>query len=66
MKLADDALVEILNIVTFGIAKGEDISELLRTIEFTPTDDMKLTLAESYVALAFDWKKLAGIDEDNG
>jgi len=64
MKLADDSLVEILSIVTFGLAKGEDISELLRTIEFTLTDDMKLHLAESYTALAFDWKKLTGATEE--
>lgn len=42
MKLSEDVLVEIIDIVRQGIAEGKDISELLRKMELGVEPDSEL------------------------
>ncbi len=47
MKLGDDVLVRIIEIVRVGIVDGVDISELLRGIDLLVDGSGKLALATS-------------------
>ncbi len=47
MKLADDALIRIIEIFRQGLMEGKDISDLLRELELEKTADDKLGVAFS-------------------
>ncbi len=58
MKLSDDVLLEIVDIVRKGIAFGEDISQMLRDLDLTcpclenndvEAEDQLLTLSTGYL-----------------
>ena len=42
MKLAEDVLVEIIDIVRQGLSEGKDISDLLRNMELSVEPDSEL------------------------
>lgn len=48
MKLADNALLEIIDIVREGISEGRDISQMLRDLDLSSTDDGRLGLSSTY------------------
>lgn len=47
MKLADDALIGIIEIFRQGLMENKDISELLRGLDLERTTDGKLGVASS-------------------
>ena len=49
MKLAPEALLEIVNILRTGLAEGKDVSQALRELDLVvdPTDPSQSTLALS-------------------
>lgn len=47
MKLADDALIRIIEILRQGLMEGKDISELLRSLELEQNPGGKLSVASS-------------------
>ena len=49
MKLNGDVLLEIVAIVSDGIASGTDVSEKLRNIELEESGAGGLSLSQSYV-----------------
>lgn len=49
MKLADDALVQIIDFLRQGLMDNKDVSELLRTLDLHPNTSGKLSIASSTV-----------------
>ena len=47
MKLADDALIRIIEIFRQGLMEGKDVSDLLRTLELEPDVQGKLAVSSS-------------------
>jgi hypothetical protein len=48
MKLADEVLVEIVDIVRTGLVEQKDISDLLRDLDLQVDKDQKLVLTEAF------------------
>lgn len=54
MKLSEEVLVEIIDIVRQGIAEGKDISELLRAM------DLVVTFGENKIGLSLEYLRTKG------
>jgi hypothetical protein len=52
MKLADDALIRVIEILRQGLMEGKDVSELLRELDLEPNSQGKLGVASG---AAGDW-----------
>lgn len=48
MKLAEDSLIEIVDIVREGLVEGKDISQMLRDLDLSTTIDGRLGLSKTY------------------
>lgn len=60
MKLADNALIRIIEILRQGLMENKDISDLLRTLELEPDADGKLSVSSQNT----DWTATGASDAD--
>ena len=51
LKLSDEVLAQIINILQFALMSGTDIGDLLRQVRFNGNDDNELVLTEEYVEI---------------
>lgn len=60
MKLADNALIRIIEILRQGLMENKDISDLLRTLELEPDAEGKLSVSSQ----STDWTAAGTSDAD--
>lgn len=61
MKLGEDVLLEIIDIVRQGLIEGKDVSEMLRDIDLEcPSADLHGVVADDKIFLSESYKKSKG------